>query len=408
MCNTASLEQLARRFGINTIPDSWFARWEAFRTWRSAGKCGDLRWELPANAAEVFSLPDESPDALKEMYKAIREDAQLTELADFWHYMVYDMPDYMERNTNIWDMPRELGGTKVQVFYLAVMVSGADHALENFAKTGVSEEIAKSTLSYIGRYAMDIKQKRGVWGLESVGWLSNYPRANIFRLGRLTFKAGESPLPFRVFRNRITSEIVTLCEPSTLYRSDGVADGSNNVCDPNAWRPILEFSNDGVTGNPVSDHCTALRETVTLPADTWEQLIYPDAPIIEVHIAAGSRLLREECIESFRAAVEFFPAYYPDTKSTGFTCSSWLFDPSFPKILSPDSNIVQFQRLFHVVPTFGNSDQAYDTVYGDSSVDPTTIPTTTGLQRAISQHVVSGGEIRSASAYITWDEAAVF
>jgi len=398
------VEAVAGRLGIENPPESWAMNWAAYREWAEAAGCEALSWKLPANAAEVFDLPAECVDVLAEVFAAIRSDEALRELASFWHYLVYHLPGGMERNTNIWNLPDRIGGFSNKTLQLAAIVSGADHAAGNFAATGVSQDIAAATLGYIGRYARDIEAKRGVWGLESLGWLSCYARAEIFRLGRLTFKAGRCALQFRAFENRETGVVVVLCEPTVKYRADGLADGTNDIRDPNAWTPVLDIGEDRIVGHLVTPHFVQ-REPVALTAAEWKQVMGPGDDIVEVHIAGGSKMGHDECLESYRQALEFFPGYYPDMKFTGFTCWSWLLDPNLAEILPPESNIVQFQRDFHQLPVPGNEAQAYDLVFGSSTVDPTKVTPTTSLQRAIADYVRSGRRLRSAGGLITWKEA---
>jgi hypothetical protein len=400
----SGLEQLCLRVGIESIPASWSEAWSAYTQWAADGKCELVHWELPPNAAEVFDLPAGSLPVLEEICKAIRGDEAFRELADFWHYLVYHLPGGMERYTNVWGLPDEILGYPTRLFSLAAMVSGADHALANFAATGVSDEVAMMTLGYIGYYTRDIRKKRGVWGLESLGWLSNYARALIFRLGRLTFKEGKLGLRFLPFKNRSTGELIAFCPDSSRFRADGLADGTNGINDPDAWTATLQIGGDTIVGHPVKD-CIALREPITIPARDWEPAMAPGDDIVEVHIAGGSKMLHEDCIDAYRQAIEFFPRYYPDRNFRGFTCWSWLLDPGLAEILPADSNIVKFQQDFYLLPVPSNEAQCYDLVFGDSGVDPTKLTPTTQLQRAIIDRVVSGKHMRGAAGFITWEQA---
>lgn len=69
-------------------------------------------------------------------------------------------------------------------------------------------------------------------------------------------------------------------------------------------------------------------------------------PIIEVHIPADGPLTPAECERSLAQAREFFAKYYPDYDYRCFTCHSWLLDPTLGKLLSEDSNIIRFQKMF--------------------------------------------------------------
>jgi len=116
-------------------------------------------------------------------------------------------------------------------------------------------------------------------------------RAGIFRLGRLTFRAGQRPWPFRAFRNRRTGEVITLCEGGT-YRRDGLANNTNGIVDPAPWTPVLEIGEDAVTGCPVSREGIAIKEPVMLRKPEWDQVMAPGDDSVEVqHRGGGSPLL---------------------------------------------------------------------------------------------------------------------
>lgn len=406
-CQIVGPEKLANDLGLGECPESWSEDWESFAQWISSTDEA-LDWEFPVHASEVFDLPQECLDVLRGVYSAVQANQQVRLLADFWHYSIYHLPAGPGGVPHAWPVPEQLFGCGARTFSLAMMISGADHALANFAATGVSQEVVSDTLSYIGRYARDIKDRRGVWGLESIPWLTKYVRADIFRLGRLTFRASPYNWPFRVFRNRRDDKIIALCEPTHKYRRDGCADGSNGIIDPDAWTPVLELGVGEVIGCPATTQCTAQRTPVTLSMDEWVQILAPGDPRIEVHIAGGSRMDPDECAESYRQAVEFFSAYCPGVKYPVFTCCSWLLDPGLPTMLPAHSNIIRFQRTFHLLPLMGNARQAYDLVFGDPEADLSKVPLDTSLRRAIAAYVAAGNKMRSAGGIITWDEAARF
>lgn len=400
------LQKLASGIGIENIPGSWTMNWEAYRNWVEAGKCSEMRWELPSNAKEVFDLPEECLPELEEAFRIITSNQRLKELVELWHFLIYHVPGMLSEHSNTWALPDNLGGVHVRMFSLVAVVSGIEHAIANFNATGVNDTIISDTLGYIGRYTRDIKNKRNVWGIESLTWLRNYVKAEIFRLGRLTFRAGQDFLPFRAFRSRRTGEVITLCDSSGKYRTDGLADGCNGINDPEAWNPIFELNEAFVKGCPVSNKYTALREPVTLDLREWEQMWAPGDRIIEVHIATGPpKLTHEACIDSYRQAVEFFPSYYSDIKFSAFRCWSWLLSPQLQEILPPESNIVQFMRDYHQLPVWGDESAAYDLVFGNSATDITKVTPKTQLQKAIVDFVMAGNKLRGSAGYILWDEA---
>ena len=57
----------------------------------------------------------------------------------------------------------------------------------------------------------------------------------------------------------------------------------------------------------------------------------------------------EDCQKSIEKAKEFFATYYPEFQYKCFTCHSWLLDETLGEILKPNSNILGFKNMFHIV-----------------------------------------------------------
>lgn len=125
---------------------------------------------------------------------------------------------------------------------------------------------------------------------------------------------------------------------------------------------------------------------------------------LNVHIPEGGSLDPAACDASFDRAREFFPRHFPEEPVTDFRCHSWLLDDQLCDYLPECSNIVRFQRRFHVLPYEPEDDQPP----GDSAIlelvfhrvhDGTellsdlieTLPQETTLQRAFTAHLRSGG-----------------
>ena len=102
--------------------------------------------------------------------KWLPQAGPISELLEFWHYLVYHLPDGMERNTNAWGTAATncLVGRRACSTWPPWSAESSTR-WPNFAATGVSDEVRDVTLGYIGQYTRDIKKKRGVWGLEICG-----------------------------------------------------------------------------------------------------------------------------------------------------------------------------------------------------------------------------------------------
>jgi hypothetical protein len=130
-----------------------------------------------------------------------------------------------------------------------------------------------------------------------------------------------------------------------------------------------------------------------------------------IHIPRG-RLTPEACDASIAAAETFFARHFPDEPYAFATCVSWVLDDQLTNHLATDSNIVRFQRRFHVEPSIPNQDghsvddkETVEAVFrqpwpGIENVDE--LPQTTSLERGIVAHLRAGGHWHYRTGWFGW------
>jgi hypothetical protein len=90
--------------------------------------------------------------------------------------------------------------------------------------------------------------------------------------------------------------------------------------------------------------------------------------------------------------LEFFPRYFPEESYEYAVCHSWLLDPRLKEHLRPDSNIVQFQERFHLAGQgWDSTDGIMQFVFGKTTKDIDSVEPRTSLERAVVNHIRSGG-----------------
>jgi hypothetical protein len=388
------------------FPQAWRDHWDDFQAWRAANhRCGRQIGRLPEEAAFVFDLPDPVLPLLREVGSRIRQEEQLYRLALLWHYLIFHVPPGEGGFANGWPLPRRELGDGADLFPLAVLVSGTEHARNAYRIRGVAESVERATLAFGGLYTRDFYARHGRWGLSELGWLKNHVHARIFRLGRLVFNAATYRWPFLVLRGRHTGQIVALCDGGEVrYRQDGLPDGTNNRFETDAWTPFLDRTEDRWTGFPVTAEGRVRLEPVSLDRNGWEPVLARGDRVVEVHIPSGGKLLEAECREAFREAKSFFARLYPEDRFAAFTCRSWIMDPALADLLPESSNLVVFQRSFHPLPLVGDERQTYDLVFGDPDVDLSRVSPKTNLQRAIIDYVKRGNRMRSSAGFRLWND----
>ncbi|WP_372630836.1 hypothetical protein [Cohnella sp.] len=78
-------------------------------------------------------------------------------------------------------------------------------------------------------------------------------------------------------------------------------------------------------------------------------------------------------------------------------CHSWLLYPGLADIRPPDSNIVKFQRFFHVYDVDPSTREAEQRIFIRTSDDPSDYEAGTSLQRSAKAYLASGRKLGTGS-----------
>ncbi len=124
-------------------------------------------------------------------------------------------------------------------------------------------------------------------------------------------------------------------------------------------------------------------------------------PVLEVHIPRTGPMTPEACRASFTQAKEFFARYFPEREYRCFTCFSWLLDSTLTQFMKPDSNILQFQKLFRVIFAAESVDVLRFTVSWKLTRETMDqfAPTNSFTQRAM-EHIRQGGKFYISFGYL--------
>lgn len=109
--------------------------------------------------------------------------------------------------------------------------------------------------------------------------------------------------------------------------------------------------------------------------------------VIGVHIPEDGRMSKEERLDAYRQAYEYY-------KNPVFICETYLFYPAQKDFLPETSNILAFMNEFDVV-YYEEDSQMRDMwrIFGmRGSYDPNELPRDTSLQRAYADHLARTGK----------------
>jgi hypothetical protein len=264
-----------------------------------------------------------------------------------------------------WPMlPPHVGATG-RCFWVFVFLCAVPAIREWHRKHGVPDNIGWDTLADLGRNMGLYRRRTGCVGLDVAWWIALHFRGALFALGRLQFN------PYRIGSGR--------AGPLFWY------DGETTHAPGAGFRA-------GVPGPSLSPEVrpTATRANSGLPAE-----------LLGVHIPQAGPLSPSACDASFRAAARFFAERFPDRASGVATCTSWLMDDQLLEYLPAESNIVQFQRRFELVPGARDADDSiFRFVFGRVPTRLSDVVPRTTLERAILEHVARGRHWRMRTGWL--------
>jgi hypothetical protein len=158
----------------------------------------------------------------------------------------------------------------------------------------------------------------------------------------------------------------------------------------------------------------------------YERSVRPDGVtrILDLHIPESGSLSPELVDDSLQQAHAFFPKYFREERYEAAFCTSWLLDEQLAEYLPASSNIVAFQRRFHLVdeearaPVVEDSAREASARAGDAAVAEfvfrrrralpldeevlASLPQETSLQRAIVTHLRQGRHWRWRTGWFEW------
>ena len=279
----------------------------------------------------------------------------------------------------------------------AVFAAALPNTLENLRAEGMPEELILDTLSDYGTWAKYYLKHTGKVGIGESGWEVNFHSGRIVKLGRVQFETCLFPVPYSIYKNKATGEIIPV-----LHDGEGVnAEGFLAVDEPAAFKAVMKIENGTLTCNKTdTKRARVLAETVQYAMADLELLIAQGMPVLNMHIPEVGPLTDESVGESLRMAREYFGAKgYPNAVAI---CESWLLDPALRECVSAPSNILDYQNRFTLFPWDGDHSDTANRVFGRGAdfdnVDA--LPEDTSLRRGVKAYLKSKKPLRDAGGIV--------
>ncbi len=407
LANVLSALQIEREAGV--IAPGWEESSQA----RPPGGVFFLEDRFVQEGCRYLGIPTEMEASAVRGAGCIRGDAALAALAWHAHWRMY----HGGKSVREWPELTAALGKDAGWFWFLVLLSNHPQTRAFHEAHAIPPDVVAETLGDVAHHLRMQHKLTGQEGLTPIyagGWLRHHMKGEVFKLGRLQFIPSGLATGQRVFRHRGDGRIITLAEGGLVFRSDGQRNGaSGNTEAKGAWTSRWESDAGSVIGNPVNTACGAVtHEAMRLSLSDWTEILKPGDPVLDIHIPAGGPLSREDAIASMRQALVFFSKHFPKTPpAKALVCTTWLLDAQLAPFLKPDSNILGFQRLFHLYPVECDAWSAFRFVfnleipYGQQAApDLRALPRKSALERALIAHVEAGGRWRKARGFVLVDD----
>lgn len=290
-----------------------------------------------AEQLERLKVPAAASAEVLDILPSLPQDPVVWWLLERSHQRLVGGIGEVEGTWGRWPQLPDGLGSAGRCFYICLYLAVLPHTLAYHQGLGVPEEVSWATLADLGRHVAIHHRMTGATGVDAPGWMTLHLRALLYECGRLQYG---------------------------LMRAT----------------PRSRETDDGGEGPPLQ----------------------PGDPLLGMHIPEEGPLRPDLCEESLQAARVFFDRYLPAYSEKGIvTCHSWLLDDQLARYLSPASNIVQFQRLFRLLPGGGDGDgDVLFFVFRKRNPDLDELPQRTTLERAVVDHLRKGEHWRVRAGWL--------
>ncbi|MEI7435307.1 MAG: acyltransferase domain-containing protein [bacterium] len=397
---TIPLDDLVARWNFKNLPVTWPEAWTRATATRPA-EIPFLTDSAILESSGYCSISPELRAALLNSAAVIRTDPLMAQTAWFIFciYFAGAIPSSSEIAT--WPFVSQFVKGPAAMIPALVMLAGVERIRTVHRNRQIPEKVTRDTLTDIEIWIQTYRRQQGEWGLSNIYWLAHHFAGHIFRLGRLQFIHKPFAGPLHAFTHKTTGRVLALSTPDVKIRSDGYVDGTNDVFESQAFTPSFIASDNSVTGHPIHPLGRVLSQPVTLSLADWMPTLAPGDPILDIHIPETGPMDFDLCGDSLRQAIDFFPRHFSEfTPAIAFHCSTWFFDSQYQSILPPSSNIVRFQREFHLFPALSHDREAFLRVFVVPPIDLTTASRNTTLQRSMLDFTLAGNRLRCAGGFL--------
>ncbi|MCL2570992.1 MAG: acyltransferase domain-containing protein [Defluviitaleaceae bacterium] len=292
--------------------------------------------------------------ALKEGIASVKErilnTPGLKSISDTLMHALYNQKDQQSfwdvYNVNKILLENELGQL-IDCFIAAVFDINFYRLQSIYSSRNIPEEILAETMTDFDIWAEKYFTENNRVGAREYGWLLAHMKGEIFKLGRLQYKVNVTlDNEFRVFKNH---------DKIIIVPRDGLNVNNNGLVakDTGDFTTTTLETDTYIEANIVDEKGSILPQTTCFSTREYDLVLSEHDHVLDVHIPACGPISQDDCKASMEKAISFAKKYFPEIDYKAFIVDSWLLSDELIEILSPDSNIVRFSKMFTRIGGYG-------------------------------------------------------
>jgi len=372
-----SLDELSKALDLKTLPTVWRECWVDSESSYPSECLYFVQEDYLTDINNDLKLSDDKMELLMKTAALIRNSEFLCHYTWLWYYLTFmtDKVNWSWTFSEGWPLPEKDLGQLKEMLHALVLLGEIPTLREFYEKKGINREVYLDTLAELSNCMGLHKKFFGFYGIGvyRMGWLILCFKGRIFRIDRLHFMH---------------------CYFG-IDADGGSEDGGHNIYE------------NAVTGKRISCKGNTDEPMVLQKQGQWKLLLQKGDGLLDVHIPVGDTLNHDECIMSYKNAINFFRRFFPEQDVKGFFCGSWLLCPELTHLLKKESNILKFQNDYFIYDTFPENNSAiYDFVFWKKPSPLEELPGDTSLQRGIKEYLAAGKSIYAANGVIMENDIA--
>lgn len=353
--------------------------------------------QLPVKLPEYGFLP-ETEEKLAEYLQFLQGRADLQGLIQRYYAGIFENASYTPAELE--QLP-EQDGREEGLLFAVVFLLRYELLDGVLAQRGIPSEAKAGALNVIKQQIEKNKSYYGSIGFQGMyrSRLIGYLRPCEYILGRLCFEMTKFQSAFEVWRNKHDGSTIPVALEGFSYMPNGKRSPKDYT--GALTEPTIQQSGEEVSVYTFDAAGCLQPEPITLRLSDYEKVLCTGADVLSVHIPQGGGMTPELVDAAFSMAEDFFAKYYPEKKFKAYVCSSWLLNTDLQEILSPTSNIRQFQNRFRTVITGANGYSLYWHIFGiEQFLPPEQLQPKNAFQSAVLERVKAGQTLYNGYGYI--------